>query len=462
MSLITRFRGWLRRWRRKRASKRQKAELREFVYLDEVSVYSLIASRLGPIAAEFTESQTASLQSEIGGSLGAGAGIAKVEVTPRVLTSQTHGTQVLRKSIVQTTFKELYELEIDLLAMRPMSEDLKPPEIRSLEDLIAVTKRLATDGWIVDPEKLARGQLFEVEVELEAEAIFRISAVVSALLEIIEENPELFGSDSYGDLIQAKSVDRVLEKLLVGLVPVRGYATDYEVVEFGEKQWIVHRRLLNQLTTTDLPSTRPLYVVGVAEQSLFWKDIRRILFSKARFRVLCRMAQDGLQNSWTPVKLADVLESVAPGLAKQIDTAGSSALAAIAEASMSGQSVEPKQQRVHGALVGYARLLADHYDHGITSQDFSKINLLSEKHWASFDSQRERREAFDAVATFLLDRFGVEREPDIVADYRAAALEGAGLHFSGQAMPLVTSDDLPSAASSDERFLDSEFVAIYW
>jgi hypothetical protein len=47
------FRQWRRRW----AAKNEKGMLREFVYLDEVSVYSLIASRLGPIAAEFTDTQ---------------------------------------------------------------------------------------------------------------------------------------------------------------------------------------------------------------------------------------------------------------------------------------------------------------------------------------------------------------------------------------------------------------------
>ena len=445
--LITRFRGWFRRWRRKQASKRQKATLREFVYLDEVSIYSLIASRLGPIATEFTETETASLKVEVASSIGGGVDI---------------GSQVLRKSIVQTTFKELYELEMDSFAIRPIYEQLKPPKMYNLNDLMAATETLITDGWIVDPEKLARGQLLEVEVQLEAEDIFRVSAVVSALLEIIEEDSEMFGLAPYDKLIQVKSANRILGKLLADLVPVRGHATDYEVVEFGEKEWIVHRRLLNELPATELPPTRPLCVVGVAEESLFWKDIRRVLFSRARFRVLCRIAQDGLQDSWTPVKLAHVLASVAPGLGNQINIAGSSVLASMVRASKTNQSVERKRQLMRCALVTYAKLLADHYDRSITAQDLSEAGLPSEQHCKSFGSQKERREAFDAIATFLLDRFGLERETLIVAQYRAVALNDAGLDFSGQPMPLVASDDVPSAAPSEERFLDSEFVAIYW
>ena len=434
--------------------------LREFVYLDEVSVYSLIASRLGPIAAEFTETETASLQGEIASSFSAGLAIAKGQVNSRTLTNQTHGSQVLRRSVVQTTFKELYELEVDSLALRPMSEDLKPPKICSLQDLVAASK--AVDGWVVDPERLTRGQLLEVEVQLEAEAIFRVSAVVSALLEMIQESPELFGLDRYGELVQARAVDRILAKLFVGLVPVRGHATDYEVVEFGEKEWIVHRRLLNELPVGNLLPTRPLYVVGVAEQSLFWKDIRRVVFSKARFRVLCRMAQDGIHDSWTPVKLAHVLEAVVPDLSNQIETAGSGALAAMIDASKSDRSTERKKQLMREALVAYATSLATHHGLSITAQDLTKVGLPSEHHCTSFGSLQERREAFNAITTFLIERFDLAPDPLIAAQYRTAALLDVGFHFSGQVMPLMASDDGPSAASSGERFLDSEFVAIYW
>jgi hypothetical protein len=464
MNLIIRLQVWFRQWRRKRASKGQKTPLREFVYLDEVSVYSLNASRLGSIAAEFTETQTVSLQDEIGSSLGASLGAAKAEVSSRALTSQTHGSQVLRRSIVQTTFKEFYELEVeqDSLVMRPISEDLKPPEIDSLEDLKAAAKTLETDGWIVDPAKLARGQLLEAEVQLEAEDIFQFNAVVSAVLEIVQDDPETFGLDRNEQFDQVSSVNRILEKLLVGLVPVRGCAVDYEVVKLEKREWIVHRKLLNQLANTDLLTTRPLYVVGVAEQSLFWKDIRRVLFSGARFRVLCRMAQGGIQESWTPVKLSHVLRSVAPDLANRIEALGSGALAAMTEASKPDGSTERKQQRMREALVAYGTQLAAHYDHSITAKELAEVGLPSEHHCLSFGSLEEKRKAFNAITKHLVDRFGLPQEPDIAAQYRGAALYDAGLLFSGQVVPLVTSDDVPSSAPEKERFLDSEFVAIYW
>ena len=67
MSISSRLGGWLRRLKPQKAPEPPSGLLREFVYLDEVSVYSILASRKGGIATEFTESQTASLNSDVGG-----------------------------------------------------------------------------------------------------------------------------------------------------------------------------------------------------------------------------------------------------------------------------------------------------------------------------------------------------------------------------------------------------------
>jgi hypothetical protein len=184
---ITLLRLWFWSWRRLRAYQDRKGELREFVYLDEVSVYSLIASRIGPIAAEFTETQTKTLERGFSGSLSADSGVVKSELSPRRLDIQTQGSQILRKSTVQTTFKEFFDFEEGTLAFKLPKEDEEAPEIRSLDDLVEATKVVKGNKWIVDPEKLTRGQLLEVEVQLEAEPIYHLSALISAFRGIFEE-----------------------------------------------------------------------------------------------------------------------------------------------------------------------------------------------------------------------------------------------------------------------------------
>lgn len=212
MSFLTRFQVWFRQWRRRRAARNKTGTLREFVYLDEVSVYSLIASRLGPIATEFTDTETTSLQSEIGSSIGAGAGLAKADVSSRILNNQTSGTQVLRKSIIQTAFKDLYEYELDSLSIKPVPGVLKPPKISNRNDLLVATQSYVDGYWIIDPEKLSRGELFELEVQLEADPIFRVNAVASTILEILEKDAESLGLNTNDELEQMKSVGRILNQ----------------------------------------------------------------------------------------------------------------------------------------------------------------------------------------------------------------------------------------------------------
>lgn len=455
MKIFARPRALYRQWRWKQVSKNSKAELREFVYLDEVSVYSLIASRLGPIASEITDNQATLLEGEFNGSIGAGLGLANAEVSSRALSSYSQGSQVLRKSTVQTTFKELYELEFDSLTMKPVTADLEVPKFRDLDDI-----EDKVDGiWIVDPEQLTRGNLLEMEVELEAEATFRVSTVVSSLVEIIKEDPDLFKIDNWHEVFQ---IGRILEKFLFGLIPVSGQSVDYRVIEIKEKEWVVHRKLLDQLTGSNSYQIFPLYIVGVVEKSLFWKDIRRVLFSKTHYRILYRVGLNGLRKSWSPVKLADVLQKIAPELAYQINNLGTDALATMIETSISDRITQPVEQLRYKALVEYAELLIKHYKVEISSENSLEVQQIARQNSASFGSLEERRASFDAIAKFVLELFEIEQEPVLLTEFRSMALGNVGLDISGQINPLKPIIDTDSPGSSDKRYLDSEFIAIYW
>src|SRR5688572_3316829 len=103
------FTGMFKRNQRGKKANKPEGVLREFVYLDEVSIYSLIASRLGAIKDNTIDTESTSQQNEMGGSAGVGFGATNASINIRVLENQTKGSQVVRKSIIQTTFKELYE-----------------------------------------------------------------------------------------------------------------------------------------------------------------------------------------------------------------------------------------------------------------------------------------------------------------------------------------------------------------
>lgn len=464
MSLIKRAQQWLRNRRRKRAAKGKKAELREFVYLDEVSVYSLIASRLGPIAAEFTDTEKRSLQDEFSGSVGGTIGIVKGESSGRALERNTSGLQVVRKSVVQTTFKELYDFEKDTLAIRPVVQESPPIRIHDVSTLELNIDNLMDSDWIIDPVSLTRGRLFEAEVELEADTIFRVSAVMSAILAITQDsNPAIFGLRDFSDIEQLESVNRILEKLFVGLVPIRGHLIDYKVISLRGKDWLVHRKLLNSMSD-DTNSVQEPYVVCVAEQALFWKDLRRVLFSGSRFRVLCRIAQDGLHDSWTPIKLVHVLNDVNPTLGRTLESAGRIALKAMGSADQADLADDTRMAYMKEALIRYAKMLASHYGYTIDDECMADLQLQTAKQCINTNDIYARRRAFRLISETLEQRFQIERAPMVEAQYRQTALLEMGLSLNGQLSPAMISNvhDTNSIESSNERFLDSELVAIYW
>ena len=330
MNALARLRLWWRQRRRQRIARRLNSPFREFVYLDEVSVYSLIASKLGPIAAEFTDTQTATLQEGLTASLGASAGVGKTEIGSNLSSSRSRSSQVLRKSTIQTTFRELRglaESELRLVMMRGQVAPA-PESIRAL-DMTTLLAGLQRDGWIVDPSSLARGDLFEVEVELGADDIYNVSTIISSIIELAREQPALFGVADASNLAEIEAMSRLLEKLLVGLVPVRGRCTEWSVLSMEGTDWIVNAQVLEALALRAGALARSLHVVGVLQEALFWQDIRRVLFSESRYLMMCRLGQDGISNSWTPVKLADVLATVLPDMRSVLANLGETALTAM-------------------------------------------------------------------------------------------------------------------------------------
>lgn len=456
-----------RQWRRRRkAYKNRKTPLREFIYLDEVSVYSLNASRLGAIAAEFTDTETMSLQSGSGASISGNIGAAKAGTKTYQSSKETQQSQVVRRSIVQTTFREFYEYEKDHLATRPVPDEVKVPRINTIEDLEAKEGELKADGLIVDPQALVRGMLLEMEVKLETEKIFQFNTMLKELVEIIQENIALFGIDERS-FNEGRSYGRIIEQLLAGLIPIRGLAVDYVRMVIGGRELIVHRRLSESLLTGGLSDENklescPLHVVGVTEETLYWKDIRRVLFSGTKFRVLCRLSQDGIRNSWTPIKMRDVLATMSPDLAQNIDTLSFVGLFDETNGQVD-ESAARRQQAMRNALLNYTTSLAGEYSKNLTPDDELKVKKLIERHQDSFESTTSIKEGFGTVAEFLAATFEVELDPNAEKRRRLMALDKAGLTLAGELEPIIEiSDNDHSDLSQDEYLLDSEFIAIYW
>ena len=463
MSVLSRFRGWLRRARRLRVPKKAEGALREFVYLDDVSVYSILASRKHGIATEFTESETASLNNEVGGSIGAGFGGASIELEARRQTGRIQASQVLRKAIIQTSFKELYENEQNELAIiPPTSSDV--PKVKEVAELQERLDALIIDRWVVDPNNIQRGELLEVEVELGADPLFRMASIITILRDLMEDKENLFGHEVTAFLPQMSSMAQVLESLLVGLVPIRGRLVDYRTVRIDSREVLVHRRLLDQMSSEVRQKAHPTFVVGVTQRDLFWKDIRRILFSGARYTVFGRLGISGLTHKWHPIKLADVLAGLTPQFDELVEEFSDRArLAMNAPADSSSAVVFPDAEAEMQAIRGYAELLVRQHDGSVSPEVIERVlrDIPSQEGWSR--TVDGRRSVLNEVSHFVDRELKVETPGEVAYVLRAQALANAGLSAHPLPGQATGSDTPPSTLFHDEeRFLDTEIVAIYW
>jgi hypothetical protein len=323
--------------------------------------------------------------------------------------------------------------------------------------------KLESDGLVIDPSKLKRGQLLEIEVQLEADMVFRLSTVISVFRELIEENFNLLGNYDSLDLSTIKSIDKVLEKILVGLIPIRGLAIDYQVLRVYDKEWIVHQKYISQLPAT-IPSM-PLYVVGVTEQKLFWKDIRRLLFAKSRYNALCRLSLDGIRSTWSPIKIVNLIDSIAPGFMQEMHLSQPDELLKMMQPNKSSSTIEIDdldqidQRQMKEALQIYADLVAKEFNISFTELDRENIETLSEKNCMLFSTVDLRRIAFNSVLNYLSEHHIFEPDITITSEIRSEAIRKAKIDklANGQLDQKVSTPSL-----EDERFLDTEFIAIYW
>jgi hypothetical protein len=434
-----------RRMRRLKAAEANKNQpLREFVYLDEVSVFSLLASRIGALATEFTDSESSSLTAEAKTQAGVSAPVAKAGVSTSVKAATTAGTQVMRKSTVESTFRELYGYVGDSLVMRVDADVSSPPRVSAPSELAALAAK--GDEWVIERGSLERGQLLEVEVALDADDSFRASTIFTTLFGFLKEMPQLPPNVDREEFVNAVTGMRLLDGLLAGLVPVRGRVLDYSHVTFDEREFVVNRKVLDQFQDGDVMD-RPLYVVGVAEAELFWRDLRRVLFSSSTYRILCRLDRSGVHDSWTPVKLTDVLEGVVPDLRGLVERIP----AMLARMGESDSETHPAEQ-MRRALTIFALDVCDHY---------AARCLPTPEQAGAYATTTERRAAFRDLADDLGTAFGFEPEPVELTRFRTQAMLDANV------LDLRTNDEdgypeLETEPPGEQRFLDCEIIAIYW
>jgi hypothetical protein len=428
--------------------------LREFVYLDEVSLSSLLASQKG----EITENITSQLGNEQTVETGLKVSssnpvLPSAEINSRFQTTNSHALQTLRKATAQSLFRELHKL--------PNLRKIQPIEIgesaESLDDLFS--GRFAKAVHIADG--LARGDLVEFKVKLSASWIFQISSMVAEFSDMFDESPMLFIENvNFTDLYQAKNANKIINKLLAGLIPVDGIVSDYIVAKIDNKKFIVHKEVAKNLKVDLLP----LRIVGVTDHLAYWKDIRRILFADNEFTVLCRLSKNGIQNEWNPIKVADIFKELAPDLAKQIEVASRTAMLQSARGQRE-ESLDPSVAKLTFALARYQDKLLRHIDHCLTSDQLSELDRAIACLPVDGSTAEGQRLAFAAAKATIESRTGLTVDSSSDLELRESIRKSLEIPLFPHASPeksQATEQDHILAEIEEANLLDVEVVAIYW
>lgn len=426
-------------------------DLREFVYLDEVSLRSLLSSQKGGVTDTTSEHATDVSEASLVGTLGANSPlIAKAEFESRYQTSNSSTIQTSRKATVQSWFREFHEID-GLRLMQPVGVSKAAGDIA---ELIGVDD----PSLLVEGAELHRGALVECRVKLSADPVFHLGTMVSEFTAMAHDYPDMFAANGSLDILRgAKPMNKILQRLLAGLIPIRAMSIDYVVVELEGVEHVAHRDLVNGLPLT----SKPLELVGVTEHLAYWKDIRRVLFSDAEFTMLCRISKTGLQDSWTPVKLADLFSGVAPDLVEQLNAAGR---VPFAPASV-GRAGDVNETRLREALRVYVSMLVDAVEAPLNDGEAAFVEALVEKMPVDAMTVSGQRAAFDVITDELEGKLGGRPEAACALAMRDQARRSVGLSlFPDLQSRVVTSRESPGILEPPKvlRLLDVDVVAIYW
>lgn len=178
--------------------------------------------------------------------------------------------------------------------------------------------------------------------------------------------------------------------------------------------------------------------------------------------MLCRVSQDGIRNSWTPIKLRDVLAKMSSDVADNIDS--------LALGDFFGGSAEDRdggddkrRRALHAALYGYTASFDEERGENLSPKDVLDVESLVERYQESFGSTTGMREGFDAIAARLASSFGVQTDSRMEKKRRLDAFDAAGLSLTGELVSVTEpSDDTPPKPAQEDHVLDTEFIAIYW
>lgn len=425
--------------------------LREFIYLDELSLRSLLSSQKGHLSESSSNQEAYGFEAGTTGTANVSIPtVANLTASSNFKTSNSNTRQTMSKATSQSWFRDFHKIA-DLKLIEPQGD---VEAFASTFDLIGCDK----NSVAIPSTKLERGSLVEFRVCLTGDPVYHLSTLASEFAGMAGDAKELFdSSDVSSALKEILPINKVLQRLLAGLIPFRAEALDYYAVEIDGTEYIVHKDAVQNLAL----QTKPIQLVGVTELEAYWKDIRRVLFSDGHFTMLCRVSRLGLHDTWTPVKLADLFQKIAPKLNEQISDAGILAFSDNAPAKKTDVNVDRLGLSLEYFLAKVVQDWAVTFEQSETRY-FQEL-ILDLKYRAG--SVSDQKSAFSKLRFEIEHKFDRKLEDETFAAYRMESRNQSQLSmFPAMSITVAPSQEesISPDATVSPRLLDVEVVAIYW
>ena len=406
-------------------------QLREFIYLDEVSLQSLLVSLHGELTEKKSITDSTSNTRNVSGNIDTNnLAPLKLGFTAQYQSGKSSATQTETKATVQSWFRELYETP-NILGVQP------------LED--------GDQDIIVKSSALQRGTLAELQVVLATDPYFNVVTSISEFFKLSENISELNG---YSEI---KWQIELLQQLLAGLIPIKAEILNYRALKTGDDTYLVHEDKVTGVSTSIIK----VNLVGVTELSAYWKDIRRVLFSNQEFRVLCRISRPGLVQDWNPIKLLDLFGNVFPQ--KEIHNVKEmlKLLSYNVDAASTAETDNDASSKMRLALEEYIKSSCKHAGGEIGSDEIKGI--IEEVLKGNFDegSMGDRKVLYEKVDGELAS-LKIDVPPDIRVTLRESSSEKAGLSHKLFTLASSEAKKVEEKSVAEELFIEAEIIAIYW
>lgn len=406
-------------------------QLREFIYLDEVSLQSLLVSLHGELTEKKSITDSTSNTRNVSGNIDINnLAPLKLGFTAQYQSGKSSATQTETKATVQSWFRELYETP-NILGVQP------------LED--------GDQDIIVKSSALQRGTLAELQVVLATDPYFNVVTSISEFFKLSENISELNG---YSEI---KWQIELLQQLLAGLIPIKAEILNYRALKTGDDTYLVHEDKVTGVSTSKIK----VNLVGVTELSAYWKDIRRVLFSNQEFRVLCRISRPGLVQDWNPIKLLDLFGNVFPQ--KEIHNVKEmlKLLSYNVDAASTAETDNDASSKMRLALEEYIKSSCKHAGGEIGSDEIKGI--IEEVLKGNFDegSMGDRKVLYEKVDGELAS-LKIDVPPNIRVTLREGSSEKAGLSHRLFTSAPSEVKKVEEKSVAEELFIEAEIIAIYW